>query len=225
MNLVTKALLFAGALVALATGCGSDPGSGTKTLYVDAQLESDGSSNGTKATISVRQGSGNGSVVSDASVVLIGDKGGRPALDSSFSWLGVYTAIGFAWEPGWRLQITRGADKLEAYIVVPGLTTITNPTPGQIFDHTANAPLAVKWTDDLGRSADQVTVDVDHGNYDNQLRADDPGARDIPSSTWTQSEPQERIKVTRENLLNLAGGVAGSVFKARTSAEVDFAVQ
>ncbi len=225
MNLVTKALLFAGALAALTAGCGSDPGSGTKTLYVDAQLESDGSSDGTRATIWIHQGSSNGAVVKDASVVLIGDKGGRPALDNSYSLLGVYTAIGFAWEPGWRLQVIRGADKLEAYIVSPGLTTITNPLPGSVFDHTANAALAVKWKDDLGRSADQVTVDTEHGNYNNQVRADDPGERDIPSTEWTQSYAQERIKVTRENLLNLAGGAAGSTLKARTSASVEFAVQ
>jgi len=225
MNLVTKALLLAGALAALATGCGSDPGSGTKTLYVDATLESDGSTGGTRATLWVRQGSSNGAFVSDASIVLVGDKGGRPPVDSALSGLGLYTAREFAWEPGWRLQITRGADKLEAYIVAPGLTTITNPMPGQIFDHTANSALAVRWRDELGRSAEQVTVDVDHGAYDNQLRADDPGQRDIPSTAWTQSFAQESVRVTRENLLNLAGGVAGSVLKARTSARVDFAVQ
>lgn len=225
MSLVTRALVFVGALAVLTAGCGSDPGSGTKTLYVDAQMESDGSSNGTRATIEVRQGSSGGSVVSDAVVVLVGDKGGRPPLDNGQSFLGIYTAIGFAWEPGWRLQITRGADKLEAFIVAPGLTSITHPLPGQIFDHTANASLPVRWKDDVGRWADQVTVDADHGDYNDQLRADDPGERAIPSTAWTQPYAQERITVTRENLLNLAGGAAGSVFKARTSANVNFAVQ
>jgi hypothetical protein len=225
MNLMMKAGLYVAALVALTTGCGSDPGTGTKTLYVEAQLASDGSSSGTNALITIRQGSSSGSIVSDATIVLTGDEGGRPAINAALSFLGIYTASGFAWEPGWRLHVTRGTDELEAYLVVPGLTTITNPTTGQVYDHTTNAPLVVRWRDDLGHAADQVTVDANRGDYDAQLRAGDAFERDIPASAWSQSYSDERVTVTRENLLNLAGGVAGSVLKARTTTNVSFAVQ
>lgn len=220
------ALVAVGAVGVAMSGCGSDPGSGTETLFVTASARSDGSSGGTELAVTVRQGSSSGTCLEDATVIMTGDKGTEHALTywGLGGCIGYYRKTDIAWEPGWRLRITRGADKLDAYIQAPGLTTITDPTAGFIFGRAAQQPLHVKWKDESGRTAQQVEVRLNHGDY-NQNLSEDPGNRDIPYTAWGQAESQETVRVLRKNAINLNGGVAGSTFEAWTEDEVEFQVQ
>lgn len=218
-----KALTAAAAL-ALA-GCGSDPGSGTETLYVEATARTDGSSGGTQLIVVVRQDSANGECITDATVTMIGEKGSEHALPyegvGCFGW---YRKSNLAWESGWRLRIESGADKLEGFVAGPGVTTIESPTPGQAFSRGAQEPLRVRWKDESGRSAETVEVRLDEGDYE-VARTDDPGQREIPYTVWSQAVDQERVEVIRTTDVNLAGGVTGSFLRAISTARVQFEVQ
>jgi len=218
--------LAVGALAAALAGCGSDPGSGTETLFVEATASTDGSSNGTSLYVVVRDTSASGPVVTDAVVTMTGDRGtvhALPAVNFLGAHLG-YLKTDLAWEAGWRLRVERGADKLEAYLQAPGITTITEPTPGQIFGRAAQQPLRVRWRDESGRSAERVEIGLSQADYETS-RPEDPGSHEIPYTTWTQAEQEERVTVVRTNDLNLAGGISGSTFKAVSTARVNFEVQ
>ncbi len=218
--------LAVSALAAALAGCGSDTGSGTETLYVEATASTDGSSNGTQLFVLVRDNSANGPTINDATVTMVGDRGTEHALAAiNLGDLNLgYMKRDLAWEPGWRLRVERGADKLEAFLVAPGLTTLTEPTPGQVFGRAAQQNLRVRWRDESGRSAERVEISLDKADYDTS-RPEDPGSHEIPYSTWTQAEQEERVTITRTNDINLAGGISGSTFKAVSSGRVDFVVQ
>lgn len=206
--------------------CGSDPGGGTQTLYVEAVASTDGSSNGTSLTAVIRQGSATGRCVDTAEVVMIGERGTEHALPyvGAGGCLGLFIKNNLTWEPGWRLRIRSGADRLEGYLQAPGLTTITSPSPGQIFSRGAQQPLRVTWRDESGRSAQSVEVRLSEGRYEIS-RSEDPGHREIPHTTWTQAEREEEVRVTRTSQTNLGGGVTGSFLRASTRAQVQFQVQ
>lgn len=211
-------------VAAFVAGCGSDPGSGTGTLFVDAVARTDGSTQGTSLAVVVRQGSSSGELISDAAVELEGDRGSLHALPySGFSFAGSYSKSGIAWEPGWRLRIRRGADELEAYLQAPGVTTITRPEPGSSFNRGVGEPLRVEWTDDAGRRAEVVEVRLEQAGYERAM-TEDPGHREIPAGTWTE-DTEETVRVLRTNDLTLEGGASGSVFRAISEAQVSFTVQ
>lgn len=224
--MLSRMVFVIASLLLVLTGCGgSDPGGGTKTLYIEANAVSDGSANGTSLSVVIRSGSSNGNFVQDAQVTMIGDKGSNYTLDfAGIFGIGGYGKSGFAWEPGWRLKIVRGADRAEGYLSAPGLTTITNPTASTTYNHTDQQPLTVRWRDESGKSAQTVEVKLKNARYD-QVRSEDRGAYDIPVGTWGQASSDEQLTVTRTNSVALAGGVDGSVFKASTTASVRFQVQ
>lgn len=219
-----KGLLVA-VLAAGFTGCGSDAGSGTETLYVEASAETNGTTNGTSIFVLVRNNSANGDFAQDAIVEIVGDRGSEHALPfTNLIFVQGYFKSGMVWEPGWRLRITRGADKLEAYLQAPGITTITEPTPSSVFARGAQQPLRVRWNDDAGRRAEVVEVELNQADYE-QARPEDNGVREIPYTTWTEAEQEERVTVRRTNDINLTGGVTGSFFRATSTASVTFEVQ
>lgn len=211
------------ALFAVACG-GSDPGVGTQTLYVDALVQTDGSTNGTSLRVTVRQGSNQGNFVSDASVVMTSDKGNEIILP----WVGIlgmgnYVKNDIVWEPGWRLKITRGADRVEAYLHAPGVTTITEPATGSTFNRAEGKPLVVRWRDESGRGAQTFEIETRSADF-NQARSEDPGLFQVDAAHLVNSN-EERITVRRTSEVKLNGGVPGSTFKAISRAEVALIVQ
>lgn len=211
-------------IACLGAACGSDPGTGTGTLFVDAVARTDGSTQGTSLTVLIRQGSSSGELISDAVVEVTGDRGSVHVLPySGFSFAGSYNKSDIAWEPGWRLHIQRGADELEAYLQAPGTTTITRPDPGEVFNRALGEPLRVEWSDDAGRRAEVVEVRLQQGAYE-RASTEDPGHREIPPGTWSEAT-QETVFVERINDLPLEGGASGSLFKAISEATLTFSVQ
>jgi hypothetical protein len=213
-----------GSLVgSLLMGCGfTDPGSGTQTLFVNASATTDGSNGGTVLSALIREQGPNGPTVDDATVIMTGDTGTDHSLPLILC-CGIYGVNNVTWETGWRLKITRGNDKLEAFLSAPGLTTILEPTAGSTFVRSAGTPLHVRWKDESGKSAETVEVRLSQGDY-NQGRPEDPGTRDVPATAWTQAENNERVTVKRTTDTNLSGGITGSVFTASSTADVNFVV-
>lgn len=203
---------------------GSDPGAGTQTFYVEAVAESDGSTDGTYLQVLIKQGSSSGDIVSDATVEMIGEKGTSHVLP----WVGVF-GIGvfrknnIIWEAGWRLRVTRGQDRVEAYLNAPGITTILEPAAGSTFNRAAGTPLVVRWKDESGHGAQTFSVDTRRADY-SIARAEDPGLVQLEASRLVAAT-DERITVKRTSEVKLGGGVVGSFFKATTRAEVGVIVQ
>jgi hypothetical protein len=218
-------LFLSAALLVLAGCANSDPGSGTQTLYVDATAQSDGSSGGTSFTVVVRSGPNSGDFINDATVTMTSDRGTEHVLTwAGIFGIGAYGKSGLAWEPGWRLRVIRGADKLEGYVLAPGLTTLVQPGGSTPFDRSKGQPLVVQWRDESGRSAETVEIRLRRADY-SQTRAEDRGSFEIPAGTWTQGYTDERVTITRTSDTQLAGGLTGSTFKARTTTTATFAVQ
>jgi len=211
------------AAVLLAACGGSDPGSGTQTLYVTATAESDGSSDGTRLLVVVRQGGSNGAFVDNATVTVIGDRGTNHTLPFvGIFGLGGYYKNAISWEGGWRLRIVRGSDNLEAYIAGPGLTTITAPTANGTFAKAAAQNLVVQWRDDMGRS--MPNAEVRFRRADIQRITTDNGAYSMDYNLLVPANDEE-IAVRRWTELTLKGGATGSTFRAQTTAEIPLVVQ
>jgi len=214
--------VLAGAVLLTACG-GSDPGSGTQTLYVEATASSDGSGDGTALLVVVRDGTSSGSFIQDAQVSLIGDRGTTytPAFVGIFG-VGGYYKNGINWEGGWRLRIVRGNDNMEAYIAGPGLTDITAPAPNTTFMKSSAQNLVVSWKDEMGRAMPNASVKFRRANIDRTTQ--DTGSFTVDYNELVAAT-DERITVTRWTELALKGGVTGSNFKAQTTAELNLIVQ
>lgn len=211
--------------VLLLAACGgSDPGAGTQTFYVEATAESDGSTDGTFLQALVRQGSSSGDYVTDATVEVIGEKGTSHVLPFiGLFGVGVYRQNNFVWEAGWRLRVTRGQDRVEAYLNAPGITTLLEPAAGSTYNRAAGTPLVVRWKDESGHSAQTFSVEAQRANY-SIARAEDPGLVQLEATRLVAST-DERITLERSSEVKLNGGVVGSTFKATTKTSVRLIIQ
>jgi len=219
-----RAILGALAGAVLLTACGgSDPGSGTQTLYVEATASSDGSAQGTSILVRVNNGGSQGSVPTEAVVTLIGDRGTTHVLPfvGAFGF-GAFFKSNFNWEGGWRLRIESGNDNLEAYVAGPGLTTITAPVPNSTFSKAASQNLSVQWRDEMGRTMPNAEIDFRQASFERTVQ--DTGSFSVDYNTLVAST-DERVTVTRWTEVPLKGGVTGSRFRAETKAEQEFIVQ
>lgn len=225
----SKTMLAAVALATLALGCGgSNPGGGTRTLFVRVVAESDGSTDGTSLALQVREGGSNGPIVSDAAVLVRGDKTGEATVPwQGVRWgdfaAGAYVRDGIAWDSGWAIQVRRGSDFLDAYLANPGITTITEPIGGTTFRRADGKPLAIRWKDDYGRRSEQVRVRLDKAQID-QVYSDDKGSLELELNRLVATD-KERIEVIRTNDIELAGGTPGSSFQATTRHRIEFRVE
>jgi len=218
--------VLAGAVLLTACG-GSDPGSGTQTLFVQATAESDGSPDGSKLTVVVKNGSSSGANLDTAMVTLIGDRGTTYTVPWTGATLfgvvlGDYHMSSINWEGGWRLRITNANDNLEAYIAGPGLTDITAPAENSTFVKSSAQNLVVTWKDEMGRAMPNASVKFRRANVDRTTQ--DTGSFPVDSATLVAAT-DERITITRWVDVSLKGGITGSSFRAQTTTERNIIVQ
>jgi hypothetical protein len=217
-------LALAAALV-LASACGSDPGTGSHTLYVQGSLNTDGSTDGTSVRVEIREGSRTGAVVTDAIVTLrsvagvdqtlgLVNRGNTPAYERS----------GFAWDRGFVLQVRRGGtDTLDAALETPGLTVITDPVSSTTFNRTTNQRFVVRWRDEYGRAAMVPEVRLARADIKQSL-AQDVSQFELEASRLVPSN-DEQVTVTRTNKVMLQGGLDGSEWTATTHHRIEFRVE
>lgn len=209
--------------LAVLSACGAtNPGGGTRTLFVTARLSSDGSTPGTTARVTVRDGSPNGGFVTNAEVVLKGGKLGKRTLTYDPGNTR-YELDDFAWDDAFRLEVTRGNDFLDGQIEAPGFTVITSPISDTTFRKADGQPLVIKWTDATNRRAQRVQVRVDKAGIDSTINQDGLEFRVEPNQL--KVEDKEKVRVERTNEVELAGGVAGSVLSAETHHSIEFRVE
>jgi hypothetical protein len=223
---------LAAAALTLTTGCGraTDPGIGSHTLFVKALALSDGTLDGSSLKLEVRNGHAEGPLVKDAVVIARGDRSGELniAYRDDFELGGIRLGGGFekkqlAWDTGWSIEVKNGDDYLVARLEAPGATIITEPVSQTTYRRTDGRPLPLRWRDEFGHRAKQVTIDFARADYDRTFTEDAFGHDVAPNSLVP--EKRERVTITRWNEVGLAGGVAGSVFKAQTAHQIDFIVE
>ncbi len=217
---MTRTLLI---VALVASSCGyTSPGGGTQTLFVTARLSSDGSTAGSTARVTVRQGSSNGDIVRDAEVAIRGGALGRtivPFDDNRED----YRLDSFTWVEGFRLEVIRGRDQLDGSITAPGPTLITDPIAGSTYRRGDGPPLMIRWKDANGQPADTTQLRLDKAKIDRTLA---PGVYQVsiePSELVVSDK--ENVRVERSSQVSLAGGVSGSTLSASTRHEIEFRVE
>lgn len=222
-------LLWATLMVSTAGCSGNDAGGGTRTLFVEALAETDGSSNGTFFGVIVRDGQGvEAPVISNAEVIFRGENTGEirvpwQGLTVGRFRLGAYGINGIPWDTGWQIEVNRADDHLDAFLEAPGVTTITSPLGGTTFRKSAGGALTVHWKDAEDREAQKVFVELDEANFERAL-SEDPFELSISASTLV-ADDEETVRVERSNEVELNGGLPGSFFRAVSKHQLDFRVE
>lgn len=217
MNRITVA-----ACLCLCACSASSVGGGTQRLFVNASLDGDGSTQGSRVVVVVRKANEAGALLDDATVVLRGGKLDRTVVP----WDAIhndYRLSGFRWEPAVRLEVTREREWLDASIDVPGATLVVSPLDGSNFVKADKQPLIVEWKDEHNVSTATTTVHLRTAGVDRTLP---------PGSISLVLQPEELTRVSDEKLtierrvsVDLFGGALNSRFTAGTSHEVTFNVE
>jgi hypothetical protein len=215
---MTRTLLIVGLV---ASSCGyTSPGGGTQTLFVTARLSSDGSTAGSNARVTVRQGSANGDLVRDAEVAIRGGPLGRTIIPFD-DQREDYRLDSFTWVEGFRLEVIRGRDLLDGSITAPGPTLIVDPIAGSTYRRGDGPPLFIRWKDANNQPADSTQLRLDKAKIDRAVNGHEVA---IDSGELVVSD-KEKVRVERSSQVSLAGGVAGSTLSASTNHEIEFRVE
>jgi hypothetical protein len=213
-----------GSAVALFGACGestgpavnrNDPGTGTNTLSVIADIDGQDIPGGLATDMDVQLRDAQGAPVSGATVTIQNGSLGTTTLFETGVGTGEYTASvnGFA-SGDYRLNVVAGADRVEDVVVGGiGVHTIESPTTTEAVP--ANLALVVTWS----RPAEAFRADVDSREYEAQ-DALDSGTHTIPASD-VRARADERIRITRYNEVSIAGGLSGSRLKLKLRRTVE----
>lgn len=227
-----RALVSSG-LVLAAVGCGGnsldpgsgdDPGGGTRTLFVDADVQASPQVTNAAAAgdfethFEVR-------IEKDAAPVTTGtvtvvSNGGEVALtyqSSENRWRGVQAGYHEVYE----LTVRSGEDAVDAVrLDGPALHYFTAPTPGATVD--ATMPLPVRWArDEAAAGATFDTEEVD------DIAIADSGSFEVPVGGLKSDEgqtTQERLRLDRFARIAPAGAVAGSELRVEVRNEIEVLV-
>ncbi len=205
------------------TACGlTSPGGGTRTLFVTAFLTSDGSTSGSRARVTVRSGTSEGEVVEDAEVAIRGGPLERTRLSFDAAH-DQYRLDEFSWVEGFRLEVIRGDDLLDASIEAPGATLITEPISDSTYRRSDGAPLIIRWRDERKSQASTTQLHLDKAKLDLSIPSGVFEMRLEPNEL--KADSKEKIRIERSNEVALAGGTAGSVLSASTEHNIEFRVE
>ena len=208
-----RAYVLLSTALALMVACGdssgpavdrNDPGTGTGTLSVTADIDGQDVSGGIVTDMDVQVRNAQGQPVSGATVTISNGALGTTTLFESGQGTGDYTASVNGFGTGdYRLDVVAGADRVENVVVGGiGIHTIQSPTTATLVP--ASQPLTVTWT----MPAEAYRADVDSREYEVQDILD-TGSHIIPAVD-VRVRTDERIRVRRENQVTIAGGLSGS---------------
>ncbi len=197
----------------LAPGCGgssTSPGSGTQTLFVDAQVNFAGGNGALR--VQVERAS---RPVTDAVVAVTSNLGGATLSGNSE---GIYTGTAAGWGDHYTLAVSSGPDHLQGTIEAPPPAPILAPDPTVAFDPhaAANGLVVLRWG---GERAD--TVQLHSKDFEWGPMAD-PGQLSVAASIFVDTS--QDVRVARENSTVLAGGILGSRLSADISTTTELLV-
>jgi hypothetical protein len=208
------AVRFAG-LLAFAVGCGgkTDPGGGSGTLFVLAEIS--GKPDSTSIEIEVKA---RGNPVVGANVVLEDVDRGKTATAEGRA-AGLYRAAIEGYARTLSLRIVSGDDDLDAQLEGPAPHTITRPGNDAIVRRKDFDTLLVQWEAD--EPADAVEI-VPQGSDPISIDGD-PFEFRIPLGGLESGE--HKLSVTRETSVDLRGGDSGSRMRTRYTVDNRFTLE
>lgn len=205
-------------------GAGNDPGTGSTTLLVDADvLASPVVPNASKAqdfttTFRVRLERA-GSTVTTGTVTVQSSQGAVPLTYTGEGnrWVGIQNG----YSEVYRLDVTADADFLESVRVDgPSVHYLTAPLPGATVD--TRAPVMVTWA----RSGAAETARLDTDQLD-ELVVPDTGSYSIPIGGFKSKRDgveQERVRIERSQRVTPTGALAGSEMRVTIRNEISVVV-
>ncbi len=199
----------------------NNPGAGSSTLRVTADIDADDQTGGgflTTFDVSVRDGAGN--PVSGATVSVYNRTLGSVALSETNPGSGDYRATRSSFPAGdFRLSVTRGTDNVRDVVLGgPGVQSITAPAKNAVV--AAGQPLTVRWTVPSRAKA----AEVETRDFSSIVLADN-GEFVIPAAD-NPANTSQRVRVFRYNEVDLAGGLPGSRLRVTVRNSIEpFVVQ
>lgn len=224
-NQKTKYSLATALFLTGIVGCGSsssspsnNPGTGSLTLNVQAAVSSDnfnnnGSGNAVNYSTDLRVDvSKGGAAVTGASVQMSTSLGTFP-LPEDPNNPGTYRYTYAGYSGFHTLFVVKGSDNVQgAQLVGPDIHTITVPAQKAVWG--LNKTMTTTWQRSMVAQQIEIsTRDCANGDQGMPVLADTgsyvlPGPLCFPNATSNQ-----RVRITRTNLLNIGGAVPGSVFQ------------
>ncbi len=212
--------VMAGTLVACGSGTDpvidrNDPGTGSLTLKVVANIDADDVAGGFTTDFSVDVEDAAGNPISAAIVTINNSTLGEITLLETAVGSGMYTAIRNSFPDGdFELNVVRGTDNVQGVILGgPGVHTITAPLANASV--TALQSLIVTWTaPSQARSAELETRDY------GPVVVPDTGAAMIPSLEL-EARIDERIRIYRYNEVDISGALIGSRLRVEVRQTVE----
>lgn len=209
-------LVWAAALLSAACGGDStgpavtrnDPGTGTQTMKVTADIEAKDEPAGfiTDFDVSLRNAQDN--PISGATVTIQNSGIGTLTLDETPVASGDYFAQRFGFASGdYRLDVELDAQNFVRGVVVGGIAGHAIFEPSENDTVPVGQPLLVRWT----VPSEAAGADVESRGY-SASGIPDSGSHTIPGS-FIQPRTDERIRVWRFNKVDIAGGLFGSDLK------------
>lgn len=212
--------VMAGTLIACGGGTEptverNDPGTGTLTLKVTADIDANDVVGGfiTDFTVDVEDAAGN--PVSLATVTIKNSLLGEITLLETSAGSGKYTAVRNSFPNGdFELNVVRGTDNVQGVILGgPGVHTITAPLANATV--TALQSLIVTWNSpSQAKSAEVETRDY------GPVVVPDTGAAMVPALE-NVARVDQRIRVFRFNEVGINGGLPGSRLKVEVRQTVE----
>lgn len=193
----------------------NDPGTGTLTLKVTADIDANDVVGGfiTDFDVDIEDAAGN--PVSLATVTIKNSSLGEITLLETSAGSGKYTAVRNSFPDGdFELNVVQGTDNVQGVILGgPGVHTITAPLANASV--TALQSLIVTWTSpSQAKSAELETQDY------GPVVVPDTGAAMVPSLE-NVARADQRIRVYRFNEVGINGGLPGSRLKVEVRQTVE----
>ncbi|MFN2564244.1 MAG: hypothetical protein ABR499_04445 [Gemmatimonadaceae bacterium] len=222
-NIQRAALALLAATLIVTSACGdstgpavarNEPGTGSSTLRVVADIDASGSagSMSTDYLVTVRDAAG--ARVSGASVTIQNAFVGTLTLSETGVGSGDYFASRLDFPGGdFRLDVIRGSDNVRSVVLGgPGVHAIVSPTTGSTA--TAGQPMTVRWN--VPSRARMAEVEnSDFGPF----TVPDTGAFTI-GGAFNPARPDQEITVSRYNEVDIAGGILGSRMRVTVESRV-----
>jgi hypothetical protein len=187
----------------------ADPGTGTGTLLVEAAASDQSGEDVTELSVRIRKG---GVDVDGAKVNIVSDLG---LVDLRAQGGGNYAATQAGWATSYVLHISvfdgtgLQTDGLDGSVLTPARVEMNVDTTKPFDPHTLpNQALILSW---MGPAADQAVVRTK--DFGPVPLVPDPLTIAIPAQSFQDDE--QKLSITRENSVALAGGQPGSTFSAR----------
>lgn len=205
-------------------GAGDDPGTGSSTLLIDADIHAEHQvDNASSATdfdtemeVTIEK---NGQAVTTGTVTVTSAGG---TVELAYDTDGRWRATQGGYHEVYELSVTSGDDFVEGVRVDgPALHYFTTPTAGATVDSTV--PLEVVWA--AGEAADTATIETKESD---RITIADTRAYTLAAGSLKSKETEteeEELRLDRSARISLGGAVGGSELRVQISNRIDLVVE